>query len=284
MFKINNGELDYFRNDEGISEVTIPEEVTSIGDEAFHHVDKVTSVAFHSGVTRIGKDAFCDTKIKTIDIPESITHIGDMAFCNCRELTEVVIHGTAVEIGYGAFNNCVALECITMDSGLLNGDLFKPDLAKMLTVKLTDKGIEAVVAFRKGYFGNKKYEFQEDYIYPIGGQATKVYDQLLAEGKYDGFVAAENPRIKAMLLRITDKNDPISDDVKPQFQNFLLSKLQKTIKTALEGNIEVVIPALVDLGVIYDETESKVIKALKKLGSEDANRLADELHERISRG
>ncbi len=86
-----------------------------------------------------------------------------------------------------------------------------------------------------------------------------------------------------MLIRIVDKKDPIAYNVKPQFQNFLLSKFQKTLKLALEGDIKIIFPALVDLGVIYDETESKAIKALKKQGSEDANRLANELHEMISR-
>lgn len=283
MFNINNGELVYFRNDEGISEAIIPEEVTKIGETAFLGA-KIESVKLHPGLKEIGEAAFQSSDLKTVNIPASVKRIDDVAFRGCGFLKEAIINGADTELGAYVFEACSSLEHLTINSSLLKRDLLDSFFARMIAVTFPDLGIETVVAFRKGHSGNKKFEYKDDVLYPTGGQATEVYDRLLAEGKYDGFAVAENPRIKAILLRITDKNDPISDNVKPQFQNFLLSKFQKTLKTALEGNIEVVIPALVDLGVIYDETESKAIKALKKLGSEEATQIAESLHDWISRG
>jgi len=72
----------------GLTEYTIPNSVTKIGDQAFYDCRSLTSVT----------------------IPDSVTSIGVQAFRNCRSLTSVTIPNSVTSIGYDAFYNCTSLK------------------------------------------------------------------------------------------------------------------------------------------------------------------------------
>jgi TolB-like protein len=65
-------------NGRGLTSVTIPNSVTTIGAHAFHG-NKLTSVTIGSGVTSIGAEAFRDQSLTSITIPAQVV-LGDMAF------------------------------------------------------------------------------------------------------------------------------------------------------------------------------------------------------------
>ena len=60
--------------------------VTSIGDEAFHSKDKITSIVIPNSVTSIGYEAFCYCSNLTglITIPKSVISIEERAFMGCN--------------------------------------------------------------------------------------------------------------------------------------------------------------------------------------------------------
>jgi len=74
----------------GLTEYTIPDSVTKIGDEVFAHCDALTSVTIPDSVTTIGNYAFafCDA-LTSVTIPDSVTKIGQQAFDDCTSLKEV---------------------------------------------------------------------------------------------------------------------------------------------------------------------------------------------------
>ncbi|MCL1849815.1 MAG: leucine-rich repeat protein [Bacteroidetes bacterium] len=77
-----------------IGAFTIPDSVTSMGDEAFIGCENLTSVTIGSNVTTIRNAAFSDcTGLTSITIPEEVTRIENSAFYGCTSLTSVTFQG-----------------------------------------------------------------------------------------------------------------------------------------------------------------------------------------------
>ena len=90
--------------------------VTRIGDgEDYHFPDRnrfcyygVTSITIPESVTSIGNDAFKDcTSLTTIIIPKSVTNIGNRVFWGCSNLTSIVVAKENTK--YDSRNGCNAI-------------------------------------------------------------------------------------------------------------------------------------------------------------------------------
>ena len=91
----------------GLTSVTIPNTVTSIGDRAFEDCRGLTSVIIPNSVTSIGNEAFKDCSgLTSVTIPNSVTSIGREAFSGCSGLTSVTIPNSVTSIGGWAFSDC----------------------------------------------------------------------------------------------------------------------------------------------------------------------------------
>ena len=114
-FQIKNGVLTKYTEEPGVTDVVIPDGVTSIGSEAFCKCHRLTSVIIPEGVTSIGDLAFswCEN-LTSITIPEGITRIGNWAFRDCGRLTDVTIPESVTIIGDGAFYRCYGLTDVTI--------------------------------------------------------------------------------------------------------------------------------------------------------------------------
>ena len=95
----------------GCRTTIIPDDVTSIGESAFHHCEKLTSIKIPNGVTTIEGLAFCGCRMLTdVTIPNSVESIGDQAFDFCDSLREINYEGTKaqwkkIEKGYRIINH-----------------------------------------------------------------------------------------------------------------------------------------------------------------------------------
>ena len=77
-------------NDELVTDLVIPNSVTSIGNSAFYGCTGLTAVTIPNSVTNIGNCAFENcTGLTSVTIPNSVTRIGKQAFRNCSGLTSV---------------------------------------------------------------------------------------------------------------------------------------------------------------------------------------------------
>ena len=96
-----------------LTSITIPDSVTSIGNDAFYGCHSLTSITIPDSVTSIGKSAFeyCSS-LTSITIPDSVTSIGSSAFRGCSSLTSVTIPDSVTSIGEWAFYNCSGLTSV----------------------------------------------------------------------------------------------------------------------------------------------------------------------------
>ena len=86
--------LEAFSACSGLTSITIPESVTSIGEYAFYGCRSLTSIKIPDSVTSIeGRTFYGCSSLTSITIPDSVTSIGDEAFSGCRRLTKVYYEG-----------------------------------------------------------------------------------------------------------------------------------------------------------------------------------------------
>lgn len=92
--------------------------LTTIGKEAFENTG-ITSLTIPGKVTSIGTDAFKNnSELATVTIREGVTSIPNNIFLNCYKLSSLSLPSTLKTIGDGAFKYNMALKTVNLPSGL----------------------------------------------------------------------------------------------------------------------------------------------------------------------
>jgi hypothetical protein len=76
-----------------LSSITLPSDLTSIGDNVFSGCQSIATITLPAGVTSIGYNAFSYSSLTRITIPAGVTYIRHNAFAGCTDLTNIYFLG-----------------------------------------------------------------------------------------------------------------------------------------------------------------------------------------------
>lgn len=110
---------EYYSDCKGLTSITIPNSIISIGRDAFRGCRGLTSVTIPSSVTSIGSGAFSGCLgLTSITIPNSVTIIESYVFDCCSSLNFLKLSDSATVIRYAAFRGCHGLTSVVIPNSV----------------------------------------------------------------------------------------------------------------------------------------------------------------------
>ena len=134
-----------------LTNITIPTNITSIGEYAFWYSRSLETIIIPEGISAISDYAFYEcNNLKNITLPDSITSIGSYAFYGCNSLKSITLPKHITSIGYYTFHNCFNLESFNVDSYNMNyssidGILFDKEITTLIQYPADKEGDTYIV-------------------------------------------------------------------------------------------------------------------------------------------
>ena len=102
-----------------LKEITIPESVQVIAENAFLECHSLEEVSLPAGLKTIGRSAFSGcSSLKHMVIPSGVASIGGYAFSTCESLEWIAVPDSVTELGEGAFASCTSLKLFRVPIGI----------------------------------------------------------------------------------------------------------------------------------------------------------------------
>ncbi|MFI3328863.1 MAG: leucine-rich repeat protein [bacterium] len=124
---IQYNSIIYLNNRTTVKDIVIPDNVTSILDDAFLNCKSLVSVKLHDNVVNIGNNAFknCELLVN-IKLHDKVANIGDEAFRGCESLKTIQLPNSIESLGDALFGGCYLLEEVNIPEKItqLNDNMF----------------------------------------------------------------------------------------------------------------------------------------------------------------
>ena len=194
-----------FNGNDRLKSITIPNSVTSIGENAFWYCSNLTSITIPNSVTEIGSwafkgctgelivnckipsassnsfGAFYNSKFTKVTIGDSVTSIGNFAFADCSCLTSITIPDSVTTIGGYAFLRCSCLTSITIPNSVtyIGGYAFS-DCSSLTSITIPDS------VTKIGGYAFEDYKIQSIIIDTVTGN-TSYLENYFGANKISGY-------------------------------------------------------------------------------------------------
>ena len=132
-----------------LKSIEIPSTVKEIGENAFCNCFSLSELTLHEGLTTIGDYAFYQcTELKAIQFPNSLKSIGEYSFKKCYQLSDVIF-GTGLKvIETGAFSECMRLRSVNLPNSLRDMGDYSFLLSGIVEISIP----ESIKVIKKGCF------------------------------------------------------------------------------------------------------------------------------------
>ena len=113
---LNFGHNLYSDENTQITNLIIPNNITTINDSAFTNCTNITSVTIPNNITTINSAAFsyCSGLTGSLIIPNSVTKISASCFLHCENITTIILGNNITVIEGQGFAYCTSLNSITI--------------------------------------------------------------------------------------------------------------------------------------------------------------------------
>ncbi len=119
-----------------LMQITIPQSVKEIGDNAFRGCVSLTEIIIPNGVESLGHNAFYECRnLSQVVFNEGLQYISNSVFQNCSSLTNVVLPTTLEALGSSAFEGCSNLTTVQLPASMSSiGSRAFASLKKLVSV------------------------------------------------------------------------------------------------------------------------------------------------------
>ena len=119
-YKVVNVANNAFKNTK-ISEIVLPNSITSIGDHCFFDCSNLALITLPDGITSLGESCFFGcSSLESITLPVGITSLGESCFSGCSLLSSITLPNGITSLGEYCFSGCVWLTSITLPYGIVS--------------------------------------------------------------------------------------------------------------------------------------------------------------------
>lgn len=125
---------NYCQNNEDITYVDIPNNISSIGGNAFFNCKNLKYLKLNKGLEAISDNAFkfCYS-LESIDIPDSVKFLGTRCFCGCREAKTIKIGSGLHEIPFHCFFECKSVTSVEIPKTVAEVNFYAFEKCSSLT-------------------------------------------------------------------------------------------------------------------------------------------------------